>query len=191
MQTLTDRLLDKVVDSLGQPLRWDGQGQDEPLLLACAARYSGEMKDPKEGGGFGFDADAAALFEAIVEGAYLVAHADGVFDATEQQAFGRLVWEICGGRISEGQLQALVQDLGSQLREDGLARRLAMVAKAVVDLEHRREALRVAALLATVSAGVSEVERDVLLQFAQELALGPEEVGGAIANAQTALASTV
>ena len=39
----------------------------------------------------GFDPVAVALFEAIVEGAFLVAFADGVFDDEERKTFERVV----------------------------------------------------------------------------------------------------
>lgn len=52
----------------------------------------------------GFDPQAVALFEAIVEGAYLVATADGVFDAEEHLAFERVVVEACGGTVVQRQI---------------------------------------------------------------------------------------
>jgi tellurite resistance protein len=45
----------------------------------------------------GFDPEAARLFEAIVESAYLVATADGHFDSAEQVAFQQVVLAGCGG----------------------------------------------------------------------------------------------
>ena len=41
----------------------------------------------------GFDPNAAALFESIVESAYLVATADNVFDDAEREAFRTVVLE--------------------------------------------------------------------------------------------------
>jgi hypothetical protein len=47
----------------------------------------------------GFDPQAAALFEAMVESAYLVATADGEFDAAERSTFERSrLWSTRGIR---------------------------------------------------------------------------------------------
>src|ERR1700679_822041 len=71
----------------------------------------------------GFDPLAVALFEAIVEGAFLVASADGVFDADERKAFEKVVTAACGGVVGAKQIADLVSDLADQLAEDGVDRR--------------------------------------------------------------------
>ena len=67
----------------------------------------------------GFDPLAVALFEAIVEGAYVVANADGVFDDEERRMFERVVIAACGETVAPQQIAALVADFGDQLEEDG------------------------------------------------------------------------
>src|SRR5579883_1714989 len=66
----------------------------------------------------GFDPAAVALFEAIVEGAYVVATADGVFDPDERRAFEHVVVAACGGSVEHKQISDLVSDLADQLEED-------------------------------------------------------------------------
>src|SRR5271170_1531928 len=110
----------------------------------------------------GFDPMAMALFEAIVEGAYLVATADSVFDASERRTFERVVVAACGSGVAPEQIAALVSDLGDQLTADGLERRVQVVAKSITKKEHAHEVLRIAALLAQASEDVSAPERDVL-----------------------------
>src|SRR5947208_9308283 len=89
------------------------------ILSLCAASYGARPSDEATVP-TGFDPQACALFEAIVEGSYLVASADGVFDAAERETFERVVSVACGGTVSQNQVAGLVADLEDQLKEDGL-----------------------------------------------------------------------
>src|SRR5579859_7685208 len=83
-----------------------------------------------------FDPVAVALFEAIVEGAFLVANADGVFDDDERRTFERVVVAACGGTVAAQQIGALVSDLQDQLVEDGIDRRVEALASVITKREH-------------------------------------------------------
>src|SRR5690606_13128494 len=63
---------------------------DRSILTLAAASYGSRPEDESTIP-TGFDPFAAALFECIVEGAYLVATADGVFDDEEKRTFERIV----------------------------------------------------------------------------------------------------
>ncbi len=181
--TLSD-LLVRVKRRLAAPVDVDQSGAErarrESVLLATAARYSVPTSDYAVTPPTGFDPDAAALFEAIVESAFLVANADGEFDATEREVFTLVVLEASQRRVPERQVSAIVLDLATQLADDGLASRLQRLGKAVVRTSDRREALRIAALLAQVSAGVSEPERQVLERLASVWELEPSAVDEAL-----------
>jgi tellurite resistance protein len=161
-------------------------GRPGSILAVAAASYgsrpSGDATVPT-----GFDPLAVALFEAIVEGAYLVATADGVFDEEERRTFEKVVVTACGGVVAPPQIAALVKDLSDQLEEDGLDRRVEMIGRAVTRKDHAREILRIAALLAYVSDNVSAVEREVLVKLAGVLAIDPGDVDLALAEAREAL----
>src|SRR5580692_10954414 len=122
-------------------------GHSGSILCLAAASYgsrpSGDATVPT-----GFDPVAVALFEAIVEGAYLVANADGVFDDEERRTFERVVVAACGGTVAPQQVGALVSDLRDQLEEDGIDRRIEMLAGTVTKKDHALEILRIAGLLA-------------------------------------------
>jgi tellurite resistance protein len=137
----------------------------------------------------GFDPLAVALFEAIVEGAYLVASADGVFDAEERKTFEQVVTTACGGVVVPKQISDLVGDLEDQLAEDGLDRRIHAVAEQVHRKEHAREVLRIAALLAHSSEDVSEVERSTLVKLAAGMKLEPAEVDAALGDVKRELSA--
>jgi tellurite resistance protein len=155
------------------------------LYLAAASYGSRPSEDATVP--TGFDPVAVALFEAIVEAAYVVANADGVFDADEKSTFERVVAVACGGVVSSPQIAALMSDLGDQLRADGLDRRIEAIASAITKKDHAHEVLRIAALLAQASEDISAVERGVLERLAMHCGLGPGDVDSAIAEVQGAL----
>src|SRR5690242_2629680 len=74
------------------------QSTDRSILMLAAASYGARPSDEATVP-TGFDPAAAALFEVIVEGAYLVASADGVFDDDERALFERVVTAACGGTV--------------------------------------------------------------------------------------------
>ena len=181
-------LICKVVRQLTQAPAYTAiEGVRGSLLSAAASSYGWKSEDDEHTQPTGFDPDVARLFEAVVEGAFLVANADGEFDATEQAAFQHVVVSACAGRVAERQVSALLADLQDLLDEDGMQKRIAMVARAITREDHAREVLRVSSLLAYVSGGVSSVEREVLDKLAAEFKLTDAAVEQAIEEAAHAL----
>ena len=74
-------LLGRVADKLSQAPSYAEAGVKASILTVAAASYGSRSQDDEVTQPTGFDPEAAALFEAVVEGAYLVAHADHDFDA--------------------------------------------------------------------------------------------------------------
>jgi tellurite resistance protein len=181
-------LLARVARSATDPAKPVDPSRPVSILSLTAASYGAR---PSEDATVptGFDPLAVALFEAIVEGAYLVAHADGVFDEEEKKTFERVVLAACGGTVAPQQIEGLMSDLGDQLREDGLDVRVAALARTATKKEHAQEVLRIAALLAQSSADVSPVEREVLGKIAKACGLEAGEVDAALADVKKALAA--
>lgn len=180
-------LLDKVAVKLQEPASYS-EGATGSILTVAGAQYSAQQRDDELTLPTGFDPGAAALFEAVVESAYLVAAADGTFDDTERKAFEHVVLSACNGKIAEEQLRALLADLADLHAEDGLDKRVKMVARSVSRPDQAREVLRVSALIAHVSEGVSEVERQVLEKMAVAFGLGASAVDDAVSDVKRALA---
>lgn len=180
-------LLDKLAKTLREPAARSGDVGGS-LLTLSGEKYGSHQGEDDLTQPTGFDPQAAALFEAVVEGAYLVANADGDFDATERAAFEQVVLTACGGSVSESQLRALLADLEDLLAEDGPEKRARMVARTIGKPEQAREVLRVAALIARISEGVSEVERKTLDRLASEFHLPDGAVDAALAEVERALA---
>ncbi len=187
MPVADESLLNRVASKLGEPPSYatDAKGS---LLTAAAASYGSKPVGDEATQPTGFDPGAAALFEAVVESAFLVAHADGEFDATEQAAFQHVVLSACEDRVAETQVKALLADLADQLEEDGVDKRIKMVARTVSRPEQAREVLRMAALLAHVSGGVSAEERTVLEKLTAEFKLETAALEQALEEAERALA---
>jgi tellurite resistance protein len=188
MPVADERLLEKVARALREPKGEAPGGAKSSILTVAAGSYGARPAADDSTIPTGFDPRIAALFESIVEAAYLVASADGLFDEDEKRAFERVVVTACGGSVEERQVDNLLSDLSDQLREDGLARRVLMVSRAITDPDQQREVLRMAGLLAHVSGGVSQVERDVLGQIAAAFDLAPDEVDTALSAAKANLA---
>jgi tellurite resistance protein len=188
MPALDSSLIGKVARQLTQaPAYARTEGVRGSLLSVAASSYGWKSEDDDHTQPTGFDPDAARLFEAVVEGAFLVANADGDFDGTEQAAFQHVVVSACEGRVAERQVSALLADLHDQLGEDGLQKRIELVARAITREDHAREVLRVSSLLAHVSGGVSPVEREVLDKLAAGFKLTDAAVEQAIEEAAYAL----
>ncbi|HEY3497154.1 MAG TPA: hypothetical protein VGK73_20790, partial [Polyangiaceae bacterium] len=144
--TATDpSLIGKVARQLSRPPAYSERGVKDSIMVAAAASYGAGANSPDDlTQPTGFDPEAARLFEAIVESAYLVATADGEFDATEREAFEHVVLSACDGRVAERQISALLHDLHDQVHEDGVDKRVEMVARSIARADHAQEVLRVA-----------------------------------------------
>lgn len=160
--------------------------KNRSILTLAAASYGARPMDESTVP-TGFDPFAAALFESIVEGAYLVATADGVFDQEERETFERIVTAACGGAVPPSHVADLVADLEDQLTEDGLERRIERLARSIQREEQALEVLRIAALIAQASENVSNVERAVLVKIASACRLGEGVVDSALADVEACL----
>ena len=180
--------LSKVARKLSMPSRDAPAGVMDSILTVAAGSYGFRPSGEETTMPTGFDPQAAALFESIVEASFLVAQADGVFDAAERQAFRTVVVEACRGAVGDEQLEALLGDLAEMLAEDGMAKRISMVARTIGRPDHQREVLRIAAFLAVVSESANDVEREVLGQMSDAFGLPRGTVDQVMAEVHDAIA---
>ena len=188
MSVPDESLLGKVATQLRRPPSYAAGGSKASILSVAAASYGWKSNGEELTQPTGFDPDAARLFESVVEAAFLVANADGEFDDAERSAFRHVVVAACGGLVVEHQVTALLADLGDQLSEDGIEKRLQMISTGIAREDQARELLRIAALLAHVSGGVSAAERDVLSKLAGGLKLDSNAVDAAVKEAGRVIA---
>lgn len=161
--------------------------QERSVLALSAASY-GAKPDPNETSPTGFDPRAVALFEAIVEGAFLVATCDDSFDDAERDVFLRIVTAASGGAVSPRAVADLVVDLADMLTEDGLDKRIDAVMANTPKREHAEEVLRVGALIAHASEGIGHAERQILERLAAAAGMSSRDVDSIIGDVQRALA---
>lgn len=187
MSSIDDSLLERIAKGIARP----ADSRVKSSILTTAGELYGtrpvldDATPPT-----GFDPAAAALFEALVEGAFIVANADGVFDDDERRAFESVVLHATKKQIDPSQLAALLADLAEQLQEDGVDKRIQRVAKTIAKPEHQHEVLRVAALIGHISGGVSDVERSAMMGLATAFSMGEDDVNRAIEEAKSALAAS-
>jgi tellurite resistance protein len=166
MAPQTESIIGKVALELSRAPAHSQRGVKESILVAAATSYGAKSEDDLTQP-TGFDPEAARLFEAIVESAYLVANADGSSMRRSATRSSTSSVAACEGKVAEGQIAALLSDLAEQLAEDGSDKRVQMVTGGITKTDHAREVLRVAALLAHVSGGVSPAERALVEKLAQ------------------------
>jgi tellurite resistance protein len=185
--TADKSLLERVARGVGRPGDGAPSNVTASILAQAATSYGARPMMDEATIPTGFDPAAAALFEAVVEAAFLVANSDGVFDDDERRAFESVVETACNNQVQLKQLDALLADLCEQLNEDGIDKRARMVARTITRKDHQLEVLRIAALMAHISGGVSEEERRVLEALAKGFSLPGESVGEALDQAEAAL----
>lgn len=187
--TVSDKgILELVARGISRPGSKAPSGVTASILTQAARSYSTRPIMDESTVPTGFDPKAAALFEATIEAAFLVANSDGVFDDDERAAFQSVVLNACRDLVQPSQLDALLADLCQELAEDGLEKRTRMVARTVTRIDHQMEVLRIAALMAHISGGVSEPERAVLEQLTRDFDLDADALAQALREAEAALA---
>jgi len=180
-------LLERVVASLHRGEGTPSSPGTRSILTQAATSYAKRPSAAEETIPTGFDPRAAVLFEAVVEAAFLVANADGVFDPEERRIFEAVVMQACEDELQPGELHELVGELCRTLESEGLERRVGVVCEAVRWPVHKLEVLRIAALMAHISRGVQRQELEVLHKLAQGMGLSPEGVEAALRQAERAL----
>jgi len=187
MAVVDKSMLERVARSIARPGNGAPSGVTASILTQAAQSYGTRPIVDEATIPTGFDPAAAALFEAVVEAAFLVANSDGIFDEDERAAFESVVTTACNDLVQTAQLDALLADLSEQLTEDGVEKRAEMVARTITRPDHQQEVLRIAALMAHISGGVSAEERRVLDQLATDFSLESGAVERTLALVEQAL----
>lgn len=183
----------RVAAKMGEPPRYAQEGKapdvgvpgaSPSLLLVSAIQFGRRPVHEEHTHPSGFDPRGAALFEAIVESAYLVATADGHFDDEEQQLFQHIVLTTCAGTLTRQQVETLVFALRERSLMQGRPARMLAVVQAVNWCGNAGEVLRLAALMAEASGGVSDEEHAVLDELSRRFALSPHVLAEALEEAR-------
>ena len=163
-------------------------GVADSILIVAAGSYGFRSGLDETTLPTGFDPQAAALFEAIVEASFLAATAGTAFDDAQTVAFRTAVFEACRGYVTLDTIDILTADLANQLDEDGLDCRIESVASTISPTEQQLDVLRIAILLAFASSGMSDCTRDVIEKIGAALKLKDVEVASVLKEVATAIA---
>ena len=145
-----------------------GTGRNRSVIALAAAAYASQPSVDSTTP-TGFDPFAVTLFEAIVEAAFLVATADGVFDADEREVFSRIVAASAENALPRSDLNGLIEELAEHLAIDGVDRRVARIAQSVRRPEQKIALLRVAILVALANDTISDTEEALIARLCNAL----------------------
>jgi len=145
-----------------------GIGRHRSVIALAAAAYASQPSVDSTTP-TGFDPFAVTLFEAIVEAAYLVATADGVFDADEREVFARIVAASADNALPRSDVHGLIEELADHLAVEGVDRRIARIAQSVRRPEQKIALLRVAILVALANDAISEPEEALIARLCNAL----------------------
>ena len=145
-----------------------GTGRNRSVIALAAAAYASQPSVDSTTP-TGFDPFAVTLFEAIVEAAFLVATADGVFDSDEREVFSRIVAASAENALPRSDLNGLIEELAEHLAIDGVDRRVARIAQSVRRPEQKIALLRVAILVALANDTISETEEALIARLCNAL----------------------
>lgn len=185
MATPDETLRDRVAARLGEAPSYAEEGIKRSILAVAAGSFG--VRSPDVTQPTGYDPQAAALFEAVIESAVLVAYGAAGFDPAAQAVVRDLVLRACRGVLREAQLAALLADLSDQLAEDGLDKRVQMVGRTITRPDHAREVLRIAGLLSAASGGMNANRRATLDKLAREFRLDADAVDSALVEVARSL----
>jgi tellurite resistance protein len=151
----------------------EAAGRRSVIALAAAAYAAQPSVDSTTP--TGFDPFAVTLFESIVEAAFLVATADGVFDADEREVFARIVAASADNALPRSDLNGLIEELADNLAIHGIDKRIARIAESVRRAEHKVALLRVAYLVALANDTISEPEEAIIARLCSALEVSSSE----------------
>jgi len=113
----------------------------------------------------------ASAIEALVEGMFLTANADGVVSNAEVQTLSRNIASACSGRISESQAIKLLDRARRVTSQLPRRSQLASIAERIPTPLAER-ALRLATRVAIADDVITREEEDVLLELALAMGIG-------------------
>lgn len=105
---------------------------------------------------------ADEFFSALVEGAFLVASADGLLSDEETHTLAETITFVAGEKLSTDDFSAMLNSFSEVLGDDGEEGRIRTLADAIPDEAARHEILCFAILIALCDGELSGREHDML-----------------------------
>lgn len=116
------------------------------------------------------------FFSGLVEGAFLVAAADGEMSEEEETTLGETLHQVTGDLQEPEEFVAMINAFEEALYEDGFDKRLAALAGSLPDEAARREVISFAALVALCDRHLADAEWKSLLAMGNAFSFSKEAV---------------
>lgn len=130
---------------------------------------------------------ADEFFSGLVEGAFLLAAADGDLSEDEEVALSETLREITGGMFEPEEFVQMLHAFEEALQEDGLASRLQTLASSLPDEPARRVVLSFAVLVALCDRHLADAEWSALQAMGAAFGFSKQAVETLVNEAQEGL----
>ncbi len=130
---------------------------------------------------------ADAFFSGLVEGAFLLAAADGEMSEDEEATLAETLVKVTGDAYEPAEFVAMINAFDEALEQDGLAGRLSALAGSLPDAAARREVLAFAVLIALCDRHLADTERAALQQMGDVLGISATELEGIVTETRREL----
>jgi tellurite resistance protein len=130
---------------------------------------------------------ADEFFSGLVEGAFLLAAADGDLSEDEEIALSETLREITGGMFEPEEFVQMLHAFEEALQEDGQASRLQTLASSLPDEPARRAVLSFATLVALCDRHLADAEWSALQAMGAAFGFSKQSVEALVNEAQEGL----
>lgn len=132
----------------------------------------------------GGDSSAEQFFSGMIEGAFLVAAADGEMSEDEEATLAETIRFLTGEVNEPEEFLRMIESFAEALEQDGFDRRLRELTRSLPDEGARREVMTFAVLVALCDRHLAEAEWTTLLAMGKSFGLGREVIEGVVSEAQ-------
>lgn len=133
------------------------------------------------------ESSADTFFSGLVEGAFLVAAADGEMSDEEESTLGETINHVTGEPLEPAEFMEMLDSFAQALDDDGLHGRITALAKALPDDPARREVLAFSILVALCDRNLAASEKKVLIEMGNAFGIYEDEIEQIIASIEASL----
>jgi hypothetical protein len=127
------------------------------------------------------------FYSALVEGAFLVAAADGDFSPEEASTLGETIGYVTGEALPTESFRVMIDAFAEALVLDGFQGRIQTLADTIADDGERREIVAFAALLGFCDHDFDDRERRVIYAIGRAFSIPDAETMEILGRVETAL----
>ncbi|RYE83644.1 MAG: hypothetical protein EOO75_19075 [Myxococcales bacterium] len=130
---------------------------------------------------------ADAFFSGLIEGAFLLAAADGEMSEDEESTLGETLVKVTGDAFDPSEFVTMITSFDEALQQDGFVGRLNALTTSLPDVAARREVLSFAVLIALCDRHLADTEWKALQQMGDVFGLDATALEGIVAEAKKGL----